>query len=61
MWTVAFTYWDRYVVPDLEQYFRVDAYDLDELTRPWRWLRSHVIALLDIHDSRLARALDESR
>lgn len=53
-----FTHWDRHVLPDLQQYFRIDAYDLDEVHRPWRWLRTFILALLDIPDSRLLRALD---
>lgn len=47
-------------MPDLQQYFQVDAYDLDDISRPWRWLRTLVLSLLDIPDSRLARGLDRS-
>lgn len=47
-------------MPDLQQYFQVDAYDLDAIARPWRWLRTFVLSLLDIPDSRLARGLDRS-
>lgn len=47
------------MLPDLEQYFRIDAYDLDALERPWRWLRAQIIALLDIPDSRLSRSLQK--
>lgn len=60
VWRSAFTNWDRRVVPDLQQYFQVDAYDLDDISRPWRWLRTLVLSLLDIPDSRLARGLDRS-
>lgn len=54
-----FTGWDRLILPDLSQHFRIDAYDLDALDRPWRWLRAQIIALLDIPDSRLARSLQK--
>lgn len=47
------------MLPDLEQYLRIDAYDLDDLDRPWRWLRAQIIALLDIPDSRLSRSLQK--
>ena len=52
--------WERFVLPDLEQYFRLDAYDLAEVERPWRWLRNQILALLDIPDSRVARSIDRS-
>ena len=55
-----FREWDRYVLLDLEQYFHVDVYDLDEVHRPWRWLRNQILGLIDIPDSRLARSIDRS-
>ncbi|WP_295035841.1 hypothetical protein [uncultured Microbacterium sp.] len=59
-WPIVFREWDRYVLLDLEQYFHVDVYDLDEVARPWRWLRNQILGLIDIPDSRLARNIDRS-
>lgn len=59
MWRAVFGNWERWILPDLAQYPRIDAYDLEEIDRPWRWLRWQIIALLDIPDSRLARALQK--
>lgn len=53
-----FEQWDRYTLPDLAQFFHIDGLDDATLARPWRWLHAHLLALLDIPDSRLARALD---
>lgn len=47
------------VIPDLSEYFGIDAYDLDAIDRPWRWLRMHILALLDNPATRLARALQK--
>jgi len=55
----VFAGWDRLILPDLSQQFGIDGYDLEALDRPWRWLRAQIIALLDIPDSRLARALQK--
>lgn len=55
-----FTHWDTRTLLDLEQYFRIDAYDLDRLDRPWLWLRHRIIGLLDIPESRLSMSLDRS-
>ncbi|WDH77934.1 hypothetical protein PTQ19_10410 [Microbacterium esteraromaticum] len=51
--------WDRYILADLATFPRIDAYDLDAIDRPWRWLRWQIIALLDIPETRLARALQK--
>lgn len=29
------------------------------MARPWRWLRSFILGLADIPDSRIARALEQ--
>lgn len=60
MWRAVFTNWDARILLDLEQYFRIDAYDLDRLDRPWLWLRHRIIGLLDIPESRLSMSLDRS-
>ena len=59
MWCTVFTEWDRWTLPDLREYFTIDAYDLAAIDRPWRWLRAHIIALLDNPNTRLARALQK--
>jgi len=66
VWEAVFSNWERWTLPDLAQYPHIDAYDLDAVRvygqpadRPWRWLRGQIIALLDIPDSRLARALQK--
>lgn len=54
-----FARWERTTLPDLSQYFHIDADDEALLAaRSWRWLRAQIIALLDIPESRLSRALD---
>lgn len=56
-WRLVFNNWDRYLLPDLMQFFRIDLYDDATLNRSWRWLHQFVMALLDIPDSRLARSM----
>lgn len=66
MWEAVFGNWERWTLPDLAQYLQIDAYDLDAVTihgqpcdHPWRWLRGQILALLDIPDARLTRALQK--
>lgn len=55
-----FTRWERYTVPDLREYFHIDAWwDSPDMDRSWRWLRGHILSLADIPQSRIARALEQ--
>lgn len=55
-----FTHWERYTLPDLREHFQIDAWiDSPDMERPWRWLRGHILSLVDIPQSRIARALEQ--
>lgn len=58
MWRAVFTGWHRRTLPDLSQFYGIDADSVLE-ERSWRWLRGHIIALLDIPDSRINRFFDK--
>lgn len=54
-WADILEHWPL-VVRDLAEHARVDVYDPALDARPWPWLRTHILGLLDI-PSRLTRAL----
>jgi hypothetical protein len=50
----VFTTWDTVTMPDLAETFGIDVEE--SWDRPWWWLRSHILALLDTK-SRLAASV----
>lgn len=46
------------VVPDLSELYGIDVYDRELMhSRPWPWLRQHLIGLLSSRQSRVRRVL----
>lgn len=55
MWRHVLRTWDTDTGNDLHQHYGIDLLDGAVLRRPWWWLRSRILGLLDIHDARLSR------
>lgn len=57
VWEVILGDWDRVTSNDLHEIYGIDVEDGATMLRPWWWLRSRILGILDVPGSRLIRAI----